>query len=147
MGLQEKVSKLTSSKPLWFETAFSMPMSSNTYVRINMTQKVEKNDESGGMLGSVIVLAKNCPLLQFEVSDIKTVHKRDKVQGRGIPKGTYVEDILDNKVYLKNDDLDLQVFCSRDMIENITEFNICGSENSTLELALHYRPLKKKEKF
>ena len=32
------------------------------------------------------------------------------------------------------------------MIENITEFNIYREDrNSTLELALHYRPLKKRK--
>ena len=46
-GLTGKLSKFASAKPLWFETAFSMPMSSNTYVQINMTQKVGKNDENG----------------------------------------------------------------------------------------------------
>ena len=123
---RKKLSKLASAKPLWFETAFSMPMSSNTYVQINMTQKVGKNDENGGMVGSVILMAKNCPLLQFEVSDIKAIHKKDRIRGRGIPKGTYVEDILGNKVYLKNNDLDLKVFCSQHMIKMLPNLTFIG---------------------
>ena len=146
---RKKLSKLASAKPLWFETAFSMPMSSNTYVQINMTQKVGKNDENGGMVGSVILMAKNCPLLQCEVSDIKALHKKDRIRGRGIPKGTYVEDILGNKVYLKNNDLDrLKVFCSRHMIVNVTEFNVYrGDAKTHIRTGSTLSPVEKKKKY
>merc|ERR1712072_1415547 len=116
---RKRLKKVPTDIDHWLETAHSIPLSTNTYVKVNLTQKVIKNEKAEEKnIGAVVVMKKDCTLLAFEVSNIEILQRKDIIKGGVFPKHSYVKEVVGSKLPLNNE------FCINGVKENITEINI-----------------------
>ena len=98
---RKRLKKVPTDIDHWLETAHSIPLSTNTYVKVNLTQKVIKNEKAEEKnIAAVIIIKKDCTLLAFEVSNIEILQRKDIIKGGEFPEHSYVKEVVGNKFFL-----------------------------------------------
>ena len=91
----------TTDSNHWLETANSIPLSTNTYVKVNLTQNViNSGNAAEKQIGAFVVMKKDYAT-SFEIPRIENIRKKDIVKGAGFPTGLYVEEMIGKKYSLR----------------------------------------------